>query len=178
MEINRLGVRKGAWTKDEDVRLRKCIEEYGEGKWHLVPLRAGLKRCRKSCRMRWLNYLSPDIKRGVFTNDEVDLIVRLHKLLGNRWSLIAGRIPGRTANDVKNFWNSRMEKKSTVTRPRPMVPTSTHDGTEPSENHDNPENSRQVEEPDECMRWWNSLLRVTTENGNGDYSVMMMLDSV
>ncbi|KAL1536996.1 Transcription factor myb1 [Salvia divinorum] len=101
------GLRKGAWTKEEDLLLRDCIRKYGEGKWHLVPLRAGLNRCRKSCRLRWLNYLRPNLNRGFFTKDEVDLIVRLHKL----WSLIAGRLPGRTANDVKNFWNSHISKR-------------------------------------------------------------------
>ncbi|XP_019182609.1 PREDICTED: transcription factor MYB75-like [Ipomoea nil] len=104
-------VRKGAWSEEEDHLLRECIQKYGEGKWHLIPLRAGLNRCRKSCRLRWLNYLHPDIKRGDFSPDEVDLILRLHKLLGNRWTLIAGRIPGRTANDVKNFWNTHLQKK-------------------------------------------------------------------
>ncbi|KAE8022217.1 hypothetical protein FH972_008038 [Carpinus fangiana] len=78
------GVRKGAWTEEEDVLLRQCVENYGEGKWHQIPHRAGLKRCRKSCRMRWLSYLKPNIKRGGFAVDEVDLIIRLHKLLGNR----------------------------------------------------------------------------------------------
>ncbi|KAK8532299.1 hypothetical protein V6N13_131634 [Hibiscus sabdariffa] len=77
-------VRKGAWTEEEDILLRKCIEKYGEGKWHKVSARAGLNRCRKSCRLRWLNYLSPNIKRGGFADDEIDLIARLHKLLGNR----------------------------------------------------------------------------------------------
>ncbi|KAL6349703.1 hypothetical protein AAG906_041110 [Vitis piasezkii] len=96
-----LGVRKGAWAQEEDVLLRKCIEKYGEGKWHLVPLRAGLNRCRKSCRLRWLNYLKPDIRRGEFALDEVDLMIRLHNLLGNR----------RTANDVKNYWHGHHLKK-------------------------------------------------------------------
>nr|WKU60899.1 MYB113 [Loropetalum chinense var. rubrum] len=106
-----LGVRKGSWTAEEDELLRKCIVKYGEGNWYRIPLRAGLNRCRKSCRLRWLNYLRPDIKRGEFTLDEVDLIIRLHKLLGNRWTLIAGRLPGRTANDVKNYWNTHLCKK-------------------------------------------------------------------
>ncbi|KAJ6861418.1 MYB119 [Populus alba x Populus x berolinensis] len=109
--VGSLGVRKGAWTEEEDILLRKCVEKYGEGRWHEVPSRAGLNRCRKSCRMRWLNYLKPNIKRGQFSEDEVDLIIRLHKLLGNRWSLIAGRLSGRTANDVKNYWNSNQRKK-------------------------------------------------------------------
>ncbi|KAI3767875.1 hypothetical protein L2E82_18304 [Cichorium intybus] len=106
------GLKKGAWTVDEDMLLKNCIEKYGEGKWHLIPLKAGLNRCRKSCRLRWLNYLRPNIKRGDFAEDEVDLILRLHKLLGNRWALIAGRIPGRTANDVKNYWNTRHRSRS------------------------------------------------------------------
>ncbi|XP_010253283.1 PREDICTED: transcription factor MYB114-like [Nelumbo nucifera] len=110
------GLRKGSWTEEEDILLRECIEKYGEGKWHRVPVRAGLKRCRKSCRLRWLNYLKPDIKRGQFTADEVDLITRLHKLLGNRWSLIAGRLPGRTANDIKNYCNTRMRKNKVSPR--------------------------------------------------------------
>nr|WUT88018.1 R2R3 MYB transcription factor [Rehmannia glutinosa] len=122
MEKNARGVRKGAWTKAEDILLKKCIDKYGEGRWHLVPHRAGLNRCRKSCRLRWLNYLRPDIKRGYFNKDEVDLIVRLHKLLGNRWSLIAGRIPGRTANDVKNFWNTHIQKQSGESRCRGSKP--------------------------------------------------------
>ncbi|KAK1383115.1 Transcription factor MYB6 [Heracleum sosnowskyi] len=111
---NSLKLRRGAWGSDEDALLRKCIEKYGEGKWHLVPHRAGLNRCRKSCRLRWLNYLRPTIKRGEFGEDEVDLMMRLHKLLGNRWSLIAGRLPGRTANDVKNYWNTNVQKKLTT----------------------------------------------------------------
>ncbi|XP_024026656.1 transcription factor MYB113-like [Morus notabilis] len=102
---------KSAWTREEDILLKKCIDKYGEGKWQLAPSRAGLNRCRKSCRLRWMNYLKPDIKRGEFTADEVALILRLHKLLGNRWAMIAGRIPGRTANDVKNYWNTHLRKK-------------------------------------------------------------------
>ncbi|RDX66680.1 Transcription factor MYB113 [Mucuna pruriens] len=100
-----------AWTEEEDHLLKKCIQQYGEGKWHRVPLLAGLNRCRKSCRLRWLNYLRPNIKRGNFAEEEVEMIIKLHKLLGNRWSLIAGRLPGRTANDVKNYWNCHLSKK-------------------------------------------------------------------
>ncbi|KAA8540248.1 hypothetical protein F0562_024189 [Nyssa sinensis] len=105
------GLNRGAWTDVEDKILRDYIKIHGEGKWRNVPTRAGLKRCGKSCRLRWLNYLRPDIKRGNITRDEEDLIIRLHKLLGNRWSLIAGRLPGRTDNEIKNYWNTNISKK-------------------------------------------------------------------
>ncbi|KAI9106576.1 hypothetical protein K1719_022104 [Acacia pycnantha] len=105
------GLIRGAWTAQEDKLLTSYITLRGEGKWSHVPIRAGLNRSGKSCRLRWLNYLRPDIKRGNITQDEEDLIIRLHKLLGNRWSLIAGRIPGRTDNEIKNYWNTTLGRK-------------------------------------------------------------------
>ncbi|KAJ4706926.1 Myb transcription factor [Melia azedarach] len=115
-----VGLRKGAWTEEEDNLLRKCVEVYGEGKWHKVPQRTGLNRCRKSCRLRWLNYLKPNIKRGEFAADEVDLMVRLHKLLGNRWSLIAARLPGRTSNDKASTETPKIVKHHVI-KPRPRT---------------------------------------------------------
>ncbi|KAK7850895.1 transcription factor tt2 [Quercus suber] len=70
----------------------------------------GLKRCGKSCRLRWLYHLKPGTKRGNNTEDEEEIIIKLHKLIGNRWSLIAGRIPGRTDNEIKNYWNTILSK--------------------------------------------------------------------
>ncbi|XP_022775639.1 myb-related protein 308-like [Durio zibethinus] len=108
------GLNRGAWTAIEDKILIDFIKAHGEGKWRSIPKAAGLKRCGKSCRLRWLNYLRPDIKRGNITRDEEDLIIRLHKLLGNRWSLIAGRLPGRTDNEIKNYWNTVLSKRAQV----------------------------------------------------------------
>ncbi|XP_050268108.1 transcription factor MYB123-like [Quercus robur] len=105
------GLNKGTWTALEDQLLTDYIKTHGEGKWGNIPKETGLKRCGKSCRLRWLNYLRPDIKRGNISVDEEDLIIRLHNLLGNRWSLIAGRLPGRTDNEIKNYWNSNLGKK-------------------------------------------------------------------
>ncbi|CAI9286257.1 unnamed protein product [Lactuca saligna] len=108
-EINR-----GAWTAEEDEKLAEAIEIHGPKKWTVIAAKAGLQRCGKSCRLRWLNYLRPNIKRGNISDQEEDLIIRLHKLLGNRWSLIAGRLPGRTDNEIKNYWNSHLSKKKEI----------------------------------------------------------------
>ncbi|KAK6927233.1 SANT/Myb domain [Dillenia turbinata] len=110
------GLNRGAWTSYEDQLLMEYIRKHGEGKWRNVPEKAGLKRCGKSCRLRWLNYLRPDIKRGNITQDEEDLIIRLHGLLGNRWALIAGRLPGRTDNEIKNYWNTTIAKRLKFTK--------------------------------------------------------------
>nr|CAD1842679.1 unnamed protein product [Ananas comosus var. bracteatus] len=91
---------KGVSSKREDEKLAECIQVHGEGSWRSLPRAAvGLLRCGKSCRIRWINYLRPDVKRRNFTEDEDDLIIKLHALLGNRWSLIAGRLPGRTDDE-------------------------------------------------------------------------------
>lgn len=102
---------KGAWTKEEDERLINYIKVHGEGCWRSLPKAAGLLRCGKSCRLRWINYLRPDLKRGNFTEDEDELIINLHSLLGNKWSLIAARLPGRTDNEIKNYWNTHIKRK-------------------------------------------------------------------
>ncbi|XP_071717449.1 myb-related protein 308-like [Rutidosis leptorrhynchoides] len=102
---------KGAWTKEEDDRLIAYIRSHGEGCWRSLPKAAGLLRCGKSCRLRWINYLRPDLKRGNFTEEEDELIIKLHSLLGNKWSLIAGRLPGRTDNEIKNYWNTHIRRK-------------------------------------------------------------------
>ncbi|XP_066336139.1 transcription factor JAMYB-like [Miscanthus floridulus] len=103
-------LRRGPWTVDEDLTLINYIAVHGEGRWNALARAAGLKRTGKSCRLRWLNYLRPDVKRGDFTADEQLLILDLHSRWGNRWSKIAAHLPGRTDNEIKNYWRTRVQK--------------------------------------------------------------------
>ncbi|KAL6634620.1 hypothetical protein ACP70R_027291 [Stipagrostis hirtigluma subsp. patula] len=105
------GLKKGPWTPEEDQKLLAYIEQHGHGCWRSLPAKAGLRRCGKSCRLRWTNYLRPDIKRGKFTLQEEQTIIQLHALLGNRWSAIATHLPKRTDNEIKNYWNTHLKKR-------------------------------------------------------------------
>ncbi|CAN8269409.1 unnamed protein product [Cochlearia groenlandica] len=104
-------VKRGLWSPEEDDKLLRYINTNGHPSWSSVPKLAGLQRCGKSCRLRWINYLRPDLKRGSFNAEEEQLIIDVHRILGNKWAQIAKHLPGRTDNEVKNFWNSCIKKK-------------------------------------------------------------------
>ncbi|KAL7232359.1 hypothetical protein ACSBR2_010392 [Camellia fascicularis] len=108
---DKVGVKKGPWTPEEDIMLVSYVQEHGPGNWRAVPTNTGLRRCSKSCRLRWANYLRPGIKRGSFTDHEEKIIIQLQALLGNKWAAIASYLPERTDNDIKNYWNTHLKKK-------------------------------------------------------------------
>nr|KYP32947.1 Anthocyanin regulatory C1 protein [Cajanus cajan] len=117
-----------AWSSEEDEILVNYIQVHGEGNWRDISIRAGLERCGKSCKHRWLNYLKPTMHRGNISVEEKELIIRLHKLLGNRWSMIAGRLPGRSADEIENYWNTYLsneveEKQNNTTLPSTNMTT-------------------------------------------------------
>ncbi|XP_062098163.1 transcription factor RAX2-like [Humulus lupulus] len=127
---DKANVKRGPWSPDEDATLKTYVQTHGTGgNWIALPKKAGLKRCGKSCRLRWLNYLRPDIKHGGFTEEEDQIICDLYSQMGSRWSIIASQLAGRTDNDVKNYWNTKLKKKllagkiSLITKPIPATPT-------------------------------------------------------
>ncbi|XP_074580109.1 uncharacterized protein LOC141836501 [Curcuma longa] len=109
---DKASVKKGHWSPEEDKQLKEYVEKHGTGgNWIALPHKAGLNRCGKSCRLRWLNYLRPNIKHGCFSDDEDRIITNLYASIGSRWSIIASHLPGRTDNDIKNYWNTKLKKK-------------------------------------------------------------------
>ncbi|KAG1326937.1 transcription factor MYB36 [Cocos nucifera] len=136
-------VKKGPWSPDEDAKLKAYIEEHGTGgNWIALPHKIGLNRCGKSCRLRWLNYLRPNIKHGGFSEEEDHIICSLYISIGSRWSIIAAQLPGRTDNDVKNYWHTKLKKKLVGRRrDRPhSCHLSSTDSKEPSNDIDHNKN--------------------------------------
>ncbi|KAB5530179.1 hypothetical protein DKX38_020260 [Salix brachista] len=138
--VDKNGLRKGSWSIEEDEKLRNYIQKYGHWNWRQLPKFAGLSRCGKSCRLRWKNYLRPDVKRGDFSEEENNLIIQMHEELGNkyalnrkatslkfssqhcefffyRWSVISGKLPGRTDNEIKNHWHTNLSKRVKPNQP-------------------------------------------------------------
>ncbi|KAJ8761756.1 hypothetical protein K2173_004566 [Erythroxylum novogranatense] len=108
---DQIPLKRGTWTAEEDQKLISYITRNGIWNWNSLPRAAGLSRTGKSCRLRWVNYLRPDLKHGNFSNEEVETIIKLQLTMGNRWSKIAARLPGRTDNEIKNFWNAHLKKR-------------------------------------------------------------------
>ncbi|KAJ1383573.1 SANT/Myb domain [Sesbania bispinosa] len=114
-------IRKGPWTEQEDFKLVYFVGLFGDRRWDFIAKVSGLSRTGKSCRLRWVNYLHPDLKRGKMTPQEERLVIELHSKWGNRWSRIARKLPGRTDNEIKNYWRTHMRKKKAMEKKRAAV---------------------------------------------------------
>ncbi|KAK8655964.1 hypothetical protein V6N13_108526 [Hibiscus sabdariffa] len=167
---DKLDVKKGPWTADEDKKLVNFILTHGHCCWRSVPKLAGLRRCGKSCRLRWTNYLRPDLKRGLLNEVEEQLVIDLHARLGNRWSKIAASLPGRTDNEIKNHWNTHIKKKLVKMGIDPVTHEPLHKSDTPHKapngDHHPSLDALQLELPKDCAAEFSP----PTENSSADES--------
>ncbi|KAK9275249.1 hypothetical protein L1049_022511 [Liquidambar formosana] len=140
---DKANVKRGPWSPEEDAKLKAYIEQFGTGgNWIALPQKIGLKRCGKSCRLRWLNYLRPNIKHGGFSEEEDNIICSLYISIGSRWSIIAAQLPGRTDNDIKNYWNTRLKKKLLGRRKQSHISRLSSTAQDPTEGNEVEDNSQ------------------------------------
>ncbi|TYZ68760.1 hypothetical protein PybrP1_007007 [[Pythium] brassicae (nom. inval.)] len=98
------GLVKGHWSPQEDDLLRRLVASEQKNWGEVAAKIPG--RTSKQCRERWHNHLDPSIVRGAYTAEEDRIILEAQARLGNRWSVIAAMLPGRTEDAVKIRWKS------------------------------------------------------------------------
>ncbi|KAL6498771.1 hypothetical protein OROGR_028318 [Orobanche gracilis] len=114
-------IKKGPWKAEEDEVLRNHVRKYGPRDWSSIRSNGLLRRTGKSCRLRWVNKLRPDLKTGMkFSAEEERTVIDLQAQYGNKWATISTFLPGRTDNDVKNFWSSRQKRLARMLQLQPI----------------------------------------------------------
>ncbi|KAM0018871.1 putative transcription factor MYB-HB-like family [Helianthus debilis subsp. tardiflorus] len=110
---DKIDMKKGSWNEEDDAQMLAFVTKQPTSSWQVgAPRKPGLRRCAKSCRLRKTNITRNDeVRHENFTPQEEELIIKLHSAIGSRWPIIAQQLPGRTDNDVKNYWNTKLKKK-------------------------------------------------------------------
>ncbi|XP_025635587.1 transcription factor DUO1-like [Arachis hypogaea] len=129
-------IRKGPWKKEEDEVLLNHVSKYGPRDWSSIRSKGLLHRTGKSCRLRWVNKLRPNLKNGCkFTAEEERVVIELQAQFGNKWAKIASYLSGRTDNDVKNFWSSRQKRLARILQASASTSTSKSHRNKPKLHH-------------------------------------------
>ncbi|GAA5924070.1 uncharacterized protein JCM15063_005538 [Sporobolomyces koalae] len=113
---------KGPWTAEEDETLRRAVTEFGQSSWEKIGTSVG--RPSGDCRDRWTKQLSSgkDVKRGKWSDEEVEQLKELHREFGNSWTVISKKMGTRTATQCRIKWSDSLSRKEAASTPRPATP--------------------------------------------------------
>lgn len=109
---------------DEDLQLKDLVRKYGENNWTQIAQNMPNRNARQ-CKERWCNYLSPNICKSPWTQDEDNLLLEKYKEIGARWVQIAKFFPQRTDISIKNRYlvlSRRIKKKMPKTKTSNNLP--------------------------------------------------------
>ena len=90
----------GTWTEEENAKLLRAIERHGTKNWTIIETEVG-SRTKEQCRYHWNYYLNPNIKKGVWTQEEDESLKQGVEKFGTNWTLISKEIPGRTSKQCR-----------------------------------------------------------------------------
>jgi hypothetical protein len=123
------GLVKGSWTREEDERLVSALAAEFKS-WSSTAAHVP-GRTSKQCRERWAHHLDPRVRKGLYTEEEDERLLALHRLHGNRWSTIATELGGRSSDAVRARWVALSKSSSDDTaKPRTTQPKATLSATQ------------------------------------------------
>lgn len=105
--------KRGPWAQQEDHVLLGLVHTHGAHNWVRISHFLG-SRTPKQCRERYHQNLKPTLNHHPISPEEGELIERLVQDMGKRWAEIARRLPGRSDNAVKNWWNGGMNRRRRI----------------------------------------------------------------
>ncbi|KAM4793603.1 myb-related protein A isoform 7-T7 [Cyanocitta cristata] len=109
---------KVKWTREEDERLKKLVEQNGTDDWAFIASHLQ-NRSDFQCQHRWQKVLNPELIKGPWTKEEDQRVIELVQKYGpKRWSLIAKHLKGRIGKQCRERWHNHLNpevKKSSWT---------------------------------------------------------------
>ena len=102
--------KKNVFTPDEDEKLRKLVQKFGDKSWHRIADKMP-KRSTRQCHDRWVYYLSPSVINGTWAQEEDDLLKSKVAAFGHKWKFFTQFFVGRTDINIKNRYNFLKKKE-------------------------------------------------------------------
>jgi hypothetical protein len=103
--------RRTLFTAEEDARLVRLVEEFGENAWLQIADNLS-SRTSRQCKERYCTYLCPKVNRLPWSRDEDELLRQKVRECGQRWAEIAKFFDGRPPNLIKNRWHMQMRARA------------------------------------------------------------------